>query len=86
MKPFFTEKQTEEFLLSETRTLELPGGRIEVITANRLFWYSLDLMIEAYITTLDDLYRYTYMDMSAQNTSFADSFKAIVVYIDNRVK
>ena len=86
MKPFLTEKQTEDLLLSETRVLELPDGRAAVVTANRLFWYSVDLMIEANITTMDDLYRFTHMDMSAQNRSFTDSFKTIVTYIDKQVK
>ncbi|WP_339715394.1 hypothetical protein [uncultured Sneathiella sp.] len=81
-----TEREIEDLLLSERRELVSTDGDRQIITADRLFWLRFDLLLQAFITTLDDLYRYTYMDMSAQNTSFADSFKAVVIYIDNRVK
>ncbi|WP_340148999.1 hypothetical protein [uncultured Sneathiella sp.] len=81
-----TEREMEDLLVSERRELVSSGGDRQVVTADRLFWLRLDLLLQAFITTLDDVYRYTYMDMAAQNTSFADSFKAVVVYIDNRVQ
>lgn len=83
---FMTEREIEDLLISERRELVSADGDRQIITADRLFWLRLDLLLQAFITTLDDLYRYTYMDMSDQNTSFADSFKAVVIYIDNRVK
>ena len=78
MIDFMTEREIEDLLLSERRELVSTDGDRQIITADRLFWLRFDLLLQAFITTLDD--------MSAQNTSFADSFKAVVIYIDNRVK
>jgi hypothetical protein len=83
---FMTEREIEDLLVSERRELISSSGDRQIVTADRLFWLRFDLLLQAFITTIDDLYRYTYMDMTVQNTSFADSFKAVVVYIDNRVQ
>ena len=86
MIDFMTEKEIEDLLVSETRTLTPPDGKKQVVTADRLFWTRLDLLLEANITTMDNLYRYTSMSMTECKYAFPDAFKSIVSYVDNHVK
>lgn len=82
MADFLTEKAIEDYLTSETRDVALPNGRTEVVTATKLFWTQLDLLIEARITTLDDLIRLTHLDKRDTSRDFATSFQSVVAYVD----
>ena len=49
---FMTEREMEDLLVSERRELVSSGGDRQVVTADRLFWLRLDLLLQAFITTL----------------------------------
>lgn len=42
---FYTEKETEDFLKSETRMLPMPDGSIRQITKFSLFWHHFDYVV-----------------------------------------
>ncbi len=86
MIDFLTERQIEELLTADTRELVLPDGSTQVVTADKLFWIRHDLLIEAYISSAENLYELTYINMSGKGYCFSDAFKSVVAYIDNQTK
>ena len=84
MRDFLTEKETEAYLIYETRDIPLGNGHTEVVTASNLFWTRLDLILDANITNMDELIRLTRLNMQGTGYSFSQAFQSVVTCVDQR--
>jgi hypothetical protein len=80
---FFTERQTEEFLTPETRTLTLPDGTSRPLTVMKIFWHSYDFLLTWELYTPEQLMRFTLGNAAAKGYSFEESFQATMSYCHN---
>ena len=87
MSKFFTEKETEEFLLDETRILTLPDGSKESVTTFRLTWEAFDLMESTHAFTNQEIIEWTYdWYMRDRKYDFTTYFYNFVAFAFSDVK
>lgn len=82
--PFYTEKQTEEWLESEMRYLPMPDGSTRPVTAFRLVWSKVDSLILLNGHTLEDLVGYAVEEATLQRITLDRALTCVVAWLDNR--
>lgn len=83
---FITEKQTEAWLQSETRSLTMPNGTRRDVTAFNLHWLSFDFLTECTCYSEKTLVELALLSQSETGRPFDQSFRNVVAYVTQRVK
>lgn len=82
-KKFFTEKETEYWLETETRLLPMPNGSEKPVTSFRLVWGALDFLVEVGSYTPARLVELSLINAQEMKISFEESFPAVIAYLDH---
>ena len=86
-KPFFiTEKETEDLLERETRTLPMPDGTMRPFTESKLFWKAYEFLIVCAKWTGKELVALAVRDSEENGVSFERSFYALIEYADRHAR
>lgn len=75
---FITEKETEAYLVSETRDLPMPGGTLKPHTDFKLTWRIYDLLAEYSGFTKEELVAEAVRTRDLTGRSFEESFTAVL--------
>ena len=81
---FYTEKQTEAWLTSETRDLPMPDGGTLTHTAFNLVWKAFDALILLNGYSRLRLVEFALEEIQLQDLSFDQAFTCVVGYLDNQ--
>ncbi len=82
--PFYTEKQIEDWLESETREVTLPNGTTRAVSVIRLAWSKADSLVSLDGYTMRELAGYAAEEEALQRISLNQAFVCVVAYLDNR--
>jgi hypothetical protein len=80
---FMTDKQTEDWLKSQTRDLPMPDGTIETYTTFKNVWHAYDLLTELCGYTATELLGYVREEMDLQSIDFDSAFRCIIGFLDD---
>lgn len=81
MKAFWTEKEIEgDYLVPETRTVHLPGGRTTTLTCFRLVWQNLDGLLAYNLFSEEDLADRAQRIARETGENFSATFPWVVGY------
>jgi hypothetical protein len=83
---FITEKQTEEWLQLETRTIQMPDGTRKPITYFRLIWRSLDYLILCGNWSTQELVDLAFKNAAEVGGSFEQNFAAVLTYVHHQLR
>jgi len=86
MTHFWTEKEIESYLESQTRMLPRSDGSEQVMTGQKLMWDAVDFIIGTYTYTMRQLIELVEQNMERQQITFEDSFKRVVAYIHGHMR
>lgn len=86
MSRFLTEKETEQHLESETRTLTLPDGRAVPVRGFKLMWNSFDLLQQAGMFTAEYLIELAYSWSEREGIAFDTTLHNICAYAHEQAK
>jgi len=87
MEPhFWTEKETEHWLESETRSVKMPDGSMRPVTDFRLLWENFDCLCAAHLFTEERLVELALDSSKETGHSFEDSFVSVVACAMGYVK
>lgn len=80
--PFFmTEKETEEWLVHETRELPWPGRPHRPVTTSRLVWRAFDFLVDEQGRTEVDIVEIAIDNAREMSIQFERSFDAVVGFL-----
>jgi hypothetical protein len=86
-EPFFmTEKETEEWLELETRSVRMPDGATRPLTLFRLAWNSFDHVIESGLFTDTELAGLAVEASNETGQPFDRTFPNMVAYVAREVR
>jgi hypothetical protein len=86
-KPFFmTEKETEAFLVQETRQLPMPDGTTRPFTAMKVWWDAYDFLVATRSWSEKELVNLIAINADETRTAFEESFQAVLSYIDRNAR
>jgi hypothetical protein len=85
-KKFFTEKETEYWLETETRLLPMPDGSQKPVTSFRLVWGAFDFLVKVGRKTPARLVELSLLNAQEMNLSFEESFPAVIAYLDHGLR
>jgi hypothetical protein len=80
--PFYTEKQVEAWLETETRELPMPDGSTRPHTTFRLVWETVDSLVLLSGFSVAELVAFAVEETHLQKASFDDAFTSVVGYLD----
>ena len=83
---FWTEKQIEEWLVSETRTLVMPDGSLFPLTNFHMTWVLYDDLIENWGYAPQQFVTWAAEETKLHNITFEAAFRSIVAFVDNHVR
>lgn len=83
MSDFMTEKEIEDLLVRETRSVE---GAPHPVTAMRSLWVSLDCIQTMSNFTVRDIVGLTKMSMKEQGYSFTEAFEAVIAFTHREIR
>ncbi len=81
---FYTEKQVEEMLITETRELPMPDGSVRQHTDFHLMWNTLDYLMGNYEIDLEWFVNLGLMHAEESNLPFDKAFANMVGYVRHR--
>ena len=81
---FFTEKQTDFWLESQTRDVALPDGSKRPVRAPRLLWEKADSLVLQGDCTPAELVAFALNEVALQGIHFDAAYRSIVAHLDNR--
>lgn len=77
----YTEKQTEDWLKQETRTLTMPDGSMQPLTVFTLVWEKADSLILLSNRSIDELVGFAVEEAALQSMPFKDAFVGVVAWM-----
>ncbi|MEE9398550.1 MAG: hypothetical protein V3V31_16245 [Methylococcales bacterium] len=83
---FITNKETEDYLETETRDITMPDGSVRSFTGFKLMWYSFDYLTIAGNYTKNELVALAIRNAEKMGYSFEDSFPNVLAYIHQHVR
>lgn len=83
---FWTEKQIEEWLESETRLITLPDGSTRPLTDFRMTWVLYDDLIQIWGYTPEQFVRWAVEETTLHGITLEKAFGSIVAYVDEHVR
>ncbi len=81
---FYTEKQIEAWLESETRNLPFLDGSTRPVTAFQLVWSKAESLILLDGYSMLDLTRYAAEEVALQRIDIDRAFSCVVAWLDNQ--
>lgn len=86
MGTFWTEKEIEEWVTSETRILILPDGIKRPFTGYKLMWSIHDDLVWLGGYSPKQLIGWAVQETELSGVSFEKTFPAIIAYVDKHVR
>lgn len=83
---FYTEKQTEAWLESQTRDLPFPDGTMRPFTNTKLMWETVDSLILIAGYSYANLVEFALDECELNNVSFDRAFPGVVAYLDGQLR
>lgn len=85
MGRFWTEKETEAYLVSETRNLPMPDGSISPFTTFRLIWLHFEDLTRLLGYTPERIVELAIQETEATGVDFETAFPAVVGYMESHL-
>lgn len=86
MSFFITEKQTEDWLIYETRDLPMPDGSFRPVTDFKLGWELYDLLLSISDYTPERLVGFALEESQLSGLPFEKTFPSCVAYLDRHLR
>jgi hypothetical protein len=80
-----TERETESYLVLETRSLPMPNGNQRPTTCMHLVWSSLDVVTLASNFDEARVVELAHISTAEMGTTFEDAFQAVVAYLHKEI-
>ncbi len=85
MERFWTEKETEAYLVLQTRNLPMPDGSSLPFTAFRLIWLHFEDLIRLLGYTPERIVELAVQETQATGVDFQTAFPAVVAYMESHL-
>lgn len=82
--PFYTEKEIEAWLDTETKDLPFPDGTCKPVTAFQLVWGKAESLVLLDGYSIEELVRYAVEESTLQRIDIDRAFASIVAWLDNQ--
>lgn len=84
---FYTEKEAEQYLETETRMIVMPDGSKQSISKTKLMWVHYDFIVhKEKLYTPERIVELTLIDCQEKQADFVETFEGLVFYISNRLR
>jgi len=79
-----TQKTVIEYRDENTREVELPDGSKRAVRMTPLLWDNMEFLLLLEGITITEVATYALEEMSLQNITFDNAFRAVVTHLANR--
>lgn len=80
---FYTDKQIEAWLETQTRDLPMPNGTTRPHTTFRLVWETVDSLVLTCGYSVVELTGYAIAETKLQNVTFEEAFDGVVAWLNH---